>query len=470
MGLAGAYLASSPLSAWGRMRGSMMGGRMMGDAMGCGGMSAGAAGVIDPPPGPVFKDPADLAGRSVKPGLMEMSLESKPASVSINGATVNLLTYNGSFPGPTIRVKRGMRLKVNFKSALPATHSRNLIGHERDMTNLHTHGFHVSPMGNSDNVMLHFMPGQEFVYEYDLTHQPAGSLCFYHPHVHGAVAEQYWSGMAGAIVVEDDTAALAGYGNRLLVLKDIDFVGSQPAPHFHHMDYMMGKEGQVVTVNGQVNPVLSIKPGEIQRWRVLNASNARFYKLSLEGHTLHVVGTDGGLLDKPYPVERILLAPGERVDLLVKAGATPGIYKLVSLPYARAHHCQTGGQLVTLMTVACEGSAVKADLPASINPAARKLKMDTAALPRQMISLSMGMGRGFMNGRTFGPDACSLYSRTGTHESGRWSTRAPWTTPSISMSIRPRSWPSTAATRSMHTFTAPSRDGKTPSSSRPWGA
>jgi FtsP/CotA-like multicopper oxidase with cupredoxin domain len=336
--------------------------------------------------------------------------------VSINGATVNLLTYNGSFPGPTIRVKRGMRLKVNFKSALPATHSRNVIGHERDMTNLHTHGFHVSPMGNSDNAMLHFMPGQEFVYEYDLAHQPAGSLCFYHPHVHGAVAEQYWSGMAGAIVVEDDTDALAGYGNRLLVLKDIDFVGSQPAPHFHHMDYMMGKEGQVVTVNGQVNPVLSIKPGEIQRWRVLNASNARFYKLSLEGHTLHVVGTDGGLLDKPYPVERILLAPGERVDLLVKAGATPGIYKLVSLPYARAHHCQAGGQLVTLMTVACEGSAVKADLPASINPAARKLKMDTAALPRQKISLSMGMGRGFMNGRTFGPDACSLYSRTGTYE------------------------------------------------------
>jgi hypothetical protein len=80
MGLAGAYLASSPLSAWGRMRGGMMGGRMMGDAMGCGGMSAGAAGVIDPPRGPVFKDPADLAGRNVKSGLMEVSLESKPAA------------------------------------------------------------------------------------------------------------------------------------------------------------------------------------------------------------------------------------------------------------------------------------------------------------------------------------------------------------------------------------------------------
>ncbi len=73
----------------------------------------------------------------------------------------------------------------------------------------------------------------------------------------------------------------------------------------------------------------------MQRWRILNASNARFYKLSLESHNLHLIGTDGGLLDKPYPRSEILLSPGERVDVLVKGTAKSGNYRLRALPYAR---------------------------------------------------------------------------------------------------------------------------------------
>ena len=59
-----------------------------------------------------------------------------------------------------------------------------------------------------------------------------------------------------------------------------------------------------------VHPALSIRPGQVQRWRIVNASTARFYELSLAGHALHVVGTDGGLLDKPYAQSAVLLAPG----------------------------------------------------------------------------------------------------------------------------------------------------------------
>ena len=103
-----------------------------------------------------------------------------------------------------------------------------------------------------------------------------------------------------------------------MMLKDITVSGGKPAPYTTIMDYMHGKEGNTIMVNGQVNPVLSMRPGQVQRWRMVNASTARFYKLALDGHTLYVIGTDGGLLDKPYPQSYMLLSPGERLDVLVQ--------------------------------------------------------------------------------------------------------------------------------------------------------
>ena len=163
----------------------------------------------------------------------------------------------------------------------------NILGHDRDITNLHTHGLHVSPMGNSDNVMMMLMSGDTFDYEYDLSKQAPSSINFYHPHIHGSVAEQYWGGLAGALDRgRTKHSLLSGFETHLLFLKDITLSGSAPEPYTSMMDYMHGKEGNTVMVNGQVNPVLSIRPGQVQRWRIINASNARFYKLSLESHTL----------------------------------------------------------------------------------------------------------------------------------------------------------------------------------------
>ena len=234
-------------------------------------------------------------------GGVEVDLEARVTSVMVNGTAANLLTYNGGYPGPTILVKNTDLLKINLTNSLSML-GTNILGHDRDITNLHTHGLHVSPEGNSDNVMQMLMSGDSFAYEYDLSKQAAGTLNFYHPHIHGSVAEQYWGGLAGALIVEDDLPVLSGYETHLMILKDIALSGADPEPYASTMDFMHGKEGNTVMVNCQVNPVLSIRPGQVQRWRILNASNARFYMLSLEGHTLSVVGTEGGLLDKPYPV------------------------------------------------------------------------------------------------------------------------------------------------------------------------
>ncbi len=398
LGAAGGYLAlNAPLSS-----AQMMGG---------GGMSGGTS-VIDPPPGAAFADPVEMRNFSTVPGIVEVDVEAKPSWINVNGTMANLLTYNDSYPAPTIRAKKGDILKVHFKNSLPMM-GTNILGHDRDITNLHTHGLHVSPSGNADNMMVMLMPGDAFDYEYDLSKQEAGTLNIYHPHIHGTVAEQYWGGMAGALIVEDDINVLAGYETHLLILKDVTLSGSAPEPYTSLMDYMHGKEGSTVMVNGQVNPVLPIKPGQVQRWRVLNASNARFYKLSLENHTLYVVGTEGGLLDKPYPMSSIILSPGERVEILVKANQTTKSYRLLSLPYNRGGGSM--GQQVTLMTLSYKGSRTSDGIPPVINPAATRLNVTPAKTER--LVLSMGQGKGYINGISFTMENYfAVHSQLGTHE------------------------------------------------------
>jgi FtsP/CotA-like multicopper oxidase with cupredoxin domain len=376
----------------------------MGGGMGGGGMGGGA--VIDPPVGPRLADPPVATNRSGTEGVVDVSIDARVATVDVNGSPVSLLTYGGSFIAPTIRARRGNIVRLHFQNSLPYTTSTNLLGHPKNVTNVHVHGWHVSP-GNdmhgvpADNVHLLVPPGGGVQdYEYALTGQRPGTLGLYHPHVHGTVAEQFWGGLVGALDVADDPiTTLAGIETHVVVLKDLTITSGAPAPYESLRDYMHGKEGQLVTVNAQVNPYLPLRPGEVKRLRILNASNARFYRLSLQGHALHVVGTDGGLLDKPYAVSEMLVSPGERLDVLVKASSSKGSYKLLALPYARMGNMASGQ--VTLMTVQVSGSRASGAIPAVVNASAARLPSDTTDVARARFVLSMGQGRGYVNGVSF---------------------------------------------------------------------
>ncbi len=382
--LMGAIFTSHSIFAMGMMGGGMMGGS--------------TTTTIDPPKGAAFKDPVKLANTSTVNGVVKVNLEAKVAPININGTTANLYTYNGQFPAPTISVKRGDTLKVHFTNSLPNT-GLNMMGDGNDLTNLHTHGLHVSPEGNSDNVMLSFMNKQSFDYQYDLSLHPAGNLNWYHPHRHGNVATQVWRGMAGVLDVADDNSLLSGFETHIMVLKDISLTGNAPAEHTSS-DWMNGKEGNTIMVNGQVNPVLTMKPGQIQRWKIVNASNARFYKLNLASHNLQIIGTDGGLLNKPYPQSSIVMSPGERLDILVQATKTAGYYKLSSSPYNRGMGMMSASgssQQITLLTVNVTGAAVTQTIPTSINPNATRVTVPYGT-PTRKISLSMSMMGGMMGG------------------------------------------------------------------------
>lgn len=388
------------------------------NAMMGGGMMGGSS-VVDPPVGGAFTDPPTMQDLSLVPGIVEVNLEARIAPVKVNGSWANLMTYNGRYPAPTIRVRQGDRLIVNLTNSLPATAATNLLGYRKNLTNLHTHGWHVTPQTPSDYVMYELEPGGTYRHDYDTSLQSAGTLNFYHPHKHGVSAEQYWAGLAGALVVEDETDLLKPFETHIMIIKDITLSGSEPAPHATMMDYMHGKEGSLVMINGTVNPRLYLQSGQVQRWRIVNASSARFYRLALENHTLHLIGTDGGLLDKPYPLSEIIVSPGERVDLLVKGtrGTTSGSYRFKALPYSRMG-MMSSSETRTLMTVSYRGSLYPAqNIPASINASAHRTdpnKVPIAA--RRTLTLSMGQGNAFINGQDFDVSPYTIMSEIGTYE------------------------------------------------------
>ena len=372
-----------------------------------------------PSGGAAFVEPGELRFSTATDGVREAQLSVSATHVTVAEERVELLTYNGRYPGPLIRLRPGDRLRLVLRNDLPPG-DRNLLGVARGVTNLHTHGLHVSPSDPADNTMRHVLPGESWTYTYDLARHPPGTMAWYHPHVHGLVAEQLWAGLAGPLIVEDAGDTLGRFETHTLVLKDFSFSGRQPSPYASPMDFMMGKVGPVITVNGLVAPVLSARPGQVQRWRVLNASTSRFYRLSLERHILHVVGSDGGLLDRPYPMDTLLLAPGERVDLLVKAADDTGSYRLMTLPHARGSAMggmmggalgdsgMVGGGMMDqtlpaspMLTLRVRGAAQGDVLPSEVDPQARRALPDLSSAVRRRFVLGMHMGRASINGQDF---------------------------------------------------------------------
>ena len=163
--------------------------------------------------------------------------------------------------------------------------------------------------------------------------------------------------MAGPLIVEGDLDALpgiAGVPERLLVLQatqlypdggSVQSITNVPGPP---TDGPVMQKKYLRLVNGQLNPTMTIRPGETQRWRILNASPNVTYLLHLDGHQLHQIAKDGNTLNETWTREAIVLSPGERVEVLVQAGPA-GTYALRTLPIATGINTQKDPTLATLV-------------------------------------------------------------------------------------------------------------------------
>lgn len=261
-------------------------------------------------------EPEVIASRR---GRLKATLVLEKRRMAIAGREVDTIVYNGSFPGPTLVADPGDRMDVRLVNRLD------------EHTNLHTHGFHVRPDGNSDNVFLHLAPGETFDFRFDLPRKHAPGLNWYHPHVHGTGTQQIFGGASGAIVIRgehDRTGARFFMRERVLVLQTPEWDADGRLKTFNPGLL----RSQLRLVNGQLNPTIYIRRGETQRWRIVNASVNSVFQLQLEGHTLAQIATDGNPGARVLERDSVVVSPGQRVELLVRGGA-PGSYALKALPF-----------------------------------------------------------------------------------------------------------------------------------------
>ncbi|MGA5817713.1 multicopper oxidase family protein [Kitasatospora sp. NPDC094028] len=298
-----------------------------------------------------FPQPAVLGAEGV--------LDVRFADVAVPGyGTVTTRTYNAGIPGPTLRVRGGDVLRLTQVNGLPPNEPHESPGpneraepsggghnrpHDPNSFNLHTHGMHVAPSGDADNVLRVFAPrtaeeadaGAPEPRYLTTVEVPAGhpaGTYWYHPHLHGATATQIVGGMAGVVIVEgdvDEVPEIRAAADLVVCVNELRLKdGTVP-------DFTTGGSlaavPAVLTVNGAVNPVLALRPGEVQRWRLVAATAFTALSLEVLGEpgrlVLHQIAQDGVTFAAPVARDTLGLAMGNRADVLVRGG-DPGTYEL----------------------------------------------------------------------------------------------------------------------------------------------
>ena len=223
---------------------------------------------------------------------------------------------------PILRIESGARFTASLDNALT------------EPTIIHWHGLHT-PAKMDGHPGDTIGPGAR--YDYDFTVRNRGGTCWYHNHAHELTAKQAYNGLASFLLVDDDdqrklAKALdlkIGVTDLPLVIQDKQFDAQGKLvyrPNAH--ESMMGWLGDIVLANLTPNAVHTVTP-RTYRLRLLNGSNARIYRLAfVKSDTalpFTVIGTDGGLIERPETVTEAFLAPGERLDVLFDAAqAQPG--------------------------------------------------------------------------------------------------------------------------------------------------
>ena len=215
---------------------------------------------------------------------------------------------NGPYLGPTLRLRRGEHVDLVVQNNLD------------EMTTMHWHGMHV-PARMDGTPHQRIEPGESWTASFEV-HQQAAPL-WYHPHPHGATGRQVYRGVSGLMWIDDersdalDLPKTYGVDDIPLVIQDREF-DSDGA--FRFAVNQGAVYGNTILVNGTWSPFLRVEARRI-RFRLLNGSNARIYYIGFDdGREFHQIATDGGFLEAPLRTNRVILAPGERAEVLVDFG------------------------------------------------------------------------------------------------------------------------------------------------------
>lgn len=272
----------------------------------------------------------------LKSGEGELQVTLRLGAARLQGPAVDVMTRSyGEVPGKTWMIRPGDRLSVLLKNDLEGSWGPDAVNdyHHPNTTNLHVHGLHVSPIAPSDDVLYTVAhPLGSAQYDYHILGDHSPGTYWYHPHHHGSTLIQSAGGAAGAIVVQDPPGYLSpqleAMVDQVFVVQDLIASKLELAANVSH-DHLFKAErwssqDELLLVNGAPLPVVSARPGEWQRWRLVMAGLSRYLNLGFGSCEVALLAKDGVYIaDFPRFVPRVSIPPGGRADLVVRCPAGP---------------------------------------------------------------------------------------------------------------------------------------------------
>jgi FtsP/CotA-like multicopper oxidase with cupredoxin domain len=321
-------------------------------------------------------------------GELQTSLRVGYTYKDIGGYRLSLRSYEGTTPGPTLRVRPGDVLRIRLTNNLPPNPDPVPVDmslpHHFNTTNFHFHGAHVSPSGIADNIFRSMEPGQSYDIEIAIPKDHTRGTYWYHPHHHGSADVQMTSGMAGVVIIEgdfDDVPEIAAATERVLLLNEVlfdyrgtiesyDTVWPEAVPRF-------------LSINGQREPTIRMRPGEVQRWRIVHTGHEDNPRISVDKHALHTIAFDGIRRSQIDRFDNLEIAPGQRADVLVQAGP-PGTYSLAAIANDQGYPSPVG----PLATLVVEGEPLAMRLPTALGPGPHATIRDEEVTNKRLITLN----------------------------------------------------------------------------------
>ena len=365
------------------------------------------------PIGAALPELTTLTNQSKVSTVFEATIEAGPATHEfVPALSTQVLAYNGSLPGAMIEVFEGDRVKIAFKNRIP-----------EQASTIHWHGLEI-PADQDGNPTDPVASGADRTYEFTIPEGSAGSY-WYHPHPHGQTSEQVYRGLAAPFIVRSRNDPLpTELGDTVLFISSVSLNTDGTIAENTNADVMNGREGDHVLVNGTKQPVLTLPPGSSRRFRIYNATNGRFLRLSLNGHTVTLVGTDGGLIAAPIKgLKELLLAPAERAEIIIDFKSKPGSVTLSSKAYDRGWMGDNKPPAVTtaLMTFNLAGPVVQ---PVTLPEKLRDIVALGEPTARHRIEFSEAMGMNnagmtmdfLIDGKSFDMNRVDLKARVGEVE------------------------------------------------------
>jgi len=302
-------IASSALWLAGRAHAQGMGSMSMGAMPGMGPSTAAEPAVSSGVFSRALPIPMQLGGQAQADGSLAYALRIAPGtSTLLAGIHTPTWGYNGSYLGPTLRIPRGKRVRIQVRNEL------------NQPTTTHWHGAHVPGTMDGGPQSL-IAPGHAMEYAYALD-QPGATL-WYHPHPDGLTGPHVYAGMAGLLLVDDGVDRALGLPHTWgvddlpVIVQDRRFADDGRLLYMNSMMDRMGMKGDHFLVNGCEQPYVDV-PAQWVRLRLVNGSNARVYNFAFTGgQRFYVVATDAGLLAHPVERRSLLLAAAERAEILV---------------------------------------------------------------------------------------------------------------------------------------------------------